>query len=190
MGFGIKVGKWDSQRPTKNTGIPGVDNAARNIGRHYQGLIDDVTDVARAANVRADASRPLNTLADIATSPYRATAAIYTKAYDAGREPVTTSLGGKSDAEIAAGKEEQRKAQAQAERSRIFREAATVDSLSRGEIYSILENGNPADAARILADAKKGTGIYAVRAINEAQRNLLNLRPGRAQLSSRYSIIS
>ena len=76
------------------------------------------------------------------------------------------------------------------ERTRVFREAAKVDSKTRSEIFSILESGNPFEAGKLLSAARKGTGVYAVRKINEEQKKLMNMAPGRSQLSPRYSIIS
>jgi hypothetical protein len=82
---------------------------------------------------------------------------------------------------------------AMAETSKQYADAAqagTLDSTTNNEITNLLEGGDPYQAGRILAAAKKGTGVYAVRKINENQKKLIDARPGRAQLSQRYSLIS
>ena len=83
--------------------------------------------------------------------------------------------------------------QANAEVSAQYADAAqsgTLDSTTNQEISDLLRSGDPFTAGKILSQAKKGTGMYAVRKINENQKKLLSMRPGRAQLSERYSLIS
>ncbi len=65
-----------------------------------------------------------------------------------------------------------------------------LDQITKREVATSLQNGDSKQAASILSDAKAGKGIYAVRRINENQSKLLDMRPGRSQLSSRYAIIN
>lgn len=64
-----------------------------------------------------------------------------------------------------------------------------LDSISREELFGAYNSGaSSSDLAAKLAAARSGKGIYAVRKINEAQKKVISMAPGRAQLSGRYSI--
>lgn len=61
-----------------------------------------------------------------------------------------------------------------------------LDYETSNEVFDLLTSGDPSDGAfagQVLADARAGKGIYAVRKINQNQRMHQIDQPGRAQLS-------
>lgn len=65
-----------------------------------------------------------------------------------------------------------------------------LDVTTSNEIQAALATGDPAKAAALLEQSKSGTGIYGIRQMNEKQKQLLSIMPGRAQLSPRYNLIN
>lgn len=58
----------------------------------------------------------------------------------------------------------------------------TLDDISRREILALYSSGaNSGKIASLLASAREGRGIYAVRKINESQQRQRQNMPGRAQ---------
>ena len=58
----------------------------------------------------------------------------------------------------------------------------TLDDISRREILALYSSGaNSGKIASLLASAREGRGIYAVRKINQAQQKQRQQMPGRAQ---------
>lgn len=65
-----------------------------------------------------------------------------------------------------------------------------LDVTTSNEIQAALATGDPTKAAALLEQSKAGTGIYGIRQMNEKQKQLLSVMPGRAQLSPRYNLIN
>lgn len=60
-----------------------------------------------------------------------------------------------------------------------------LDRETAGEVFDLLSTGSASDGSRagqMLADARAGKGIYAVRKITQAERDIQIDQPGRQQL--------
>jgi hypothetical protein len=82
------------------------------------------------------------------------------------------------------------RAKYQQDRNGILNDAfkdATIDDISRKEIQQLRDAGGTNTQLKTLVDAARaGKGIYAVRKVDQAQRNIVADMPGRRQLSPTY----
>jgi hypothetical protein len=106
-----------------------------------------------------------------------------------GVEQIGQAKRNKSDQASVVGEGEQRQRDIAAVSKDLADNSKNVDRNSTLEIQQALSSGDPAQAARILADARKGEGLYAIRKLSEAQKNLVDLYPGRSQTTSKYKIV-
>lgn len=78
----------------------------------------------------------------------------------------------------------------QGERGAMLQDAysdKTIDKTSKKDIAKLEKSGGRNDQLKSLIEAaRSGKGIYAVRKIDQAQRNIVADMPGRRQLSPTY----
>lgn len=123
---------------------------------------------------------PINTVTDIVAAPFRAMGDLYDNSM---REINNVVNPGDSALEQMG---DQMSAKERGARAAAFQDAVsdrTVDNITMQEIMSLYQSGGSSDQiASLLANAREGKGIYAVRKINYQEQKIKQDQPGRQQV--------